>query len=397
MRNGGVARLVSANKRQVFLSGIIYRRSALPFGLGGSSTYYGGPPRGRKRLRAVGRLPAAPDVDGARLISMREPVTFGTFVPAITVLAVIAAAVPLLNGTAAPAVNETGTSTATGVVLDALPAPCNVKLFEAGHCDREVLADRVIVQLLLVQDAMIAEGQGDSIEYDGVTKLMLTLGQEPEEEQSGECTEYLASEGCWWTNKWACPSSSAAGTQGYASDDASLGFRCCCPPDAITPEEQFTLYKACLGEQGNTNVASTAIVLARKLMQVRYLSGRATSFLNSFGLAMIKYSVGHVEESDVLESAVLSTSLTSKMLAKRLSDSLRNDKGRLYQRYVRSAHRVIRKARNSHALEVLQRVMQGLGFQKALQAAARRAPSKVPVPADMIRSGKELIGLASGA
>ena len=213
---------------------------------------------------------------------------------------------------------------------------------------------------------------------------MLTLDQG---EEGSECTGYLKDTGCSWTREWACPSSERAGTQGYASDDASLGFRCCCPPDGITPADKSSLIKACLGKTGNSDVASIAVAMGNKLMGVKYLSGGAVRFLNNFGHAMMKHSVGDL--TTVAESGVLSTSLTSWVLAKRLSASLRNDKGRLYKRYVRTAHRLIRKSRNSGAHEALNRVMTGPGFQRALKAAGMTA--KVPIPADVIRSGKQLM------
>ena len=42
---------------------------------------------------------------------------------------------------------------------------------------------------------------------------------------------------CGWTAEHACPSSQSPGTQGYATDDGSLSFRCCCamPPSPPAP------------------------------------------------------------------------------------------------------------------------------------------------------------------
>ena len=42
------------------------------------------------------------------------------------------------------------------------------------------------------------------------------------------CNDYCASTGCGWTEQWACPWSSEPGLSGYAGDDDSTGFACCC-------------------------------------------------------------------------------------------------------------------------------------------------------------------------
>ena len=34
---------------------------------------------------------------------------------------------------------------------------------------------------------------------------------------------------CRWTVNWACPGSAAPGRRGYAHDDGTHAFRCCCP------------------------------------------------------------------------------------------------------------------------------------------------------------------------
>ena len=46
-----------------------------------------------------------------------------------------------------------------------------------------------------------------------------------------ECVEYLTHQNCGWTSAWACPTGGnlPSGASGFASDDGSIGFRCCCP------------------------------------------------------------------------------------------------------------------------------------------------------------------------
>ena len=41
---------------------------------------------------------------------------------------------------------------------------------------------------------------------------------------------------CRWTVNWACPGSAAPGRRGYAHDDGTHAFRCCCPvPSSLLP------------------------------------------------------------------------------------------------------------------------------------------------------------------
>jgi len=42
------------------------------------------------------------------------------------------------------------------------------------------------------------------------------------------CKGYCVKTGCDWTKDWACPWSSHEGDEGWAADDRSIGFECCC-------------------------------------------------------------------------------------------------------------------------------------------------------------------------
>lgn len=42
------------------------------------------------------------------------------------------------------------------------------------------------------------------------------------------CDTYFLDYGCDWTKQYACPNSPNPGSAGYAEDDGSLGFGCCC-------------------------------------------------------------------------------------------------------------------------------------------------------------------------
>ena len=46
-----------------------------------------------------------------------------------------------------------------------------------------------------------------------------------------ECKEYFIHQNCGWTSAWVCPTGGnlPSGASGFASDDGSIGFRCCCP------------------------------------------------------------------------------------------------------------------------------------------------------------------------
>jgi len=44
----------------------------------------------------------------------------------------------------------------------------------------------------------------------------------------GICDGFCSSTGCGWTAQHSCPWASADGTSGRASDDGSLGYKCCC-------------------------------------------------------------------------------------------------------------------------------------------------------------------------
>ena len=39
------------------------------------------------------------------------------------------------------------------------------------------------------------------------------------------CLEYMQTKGCDWTQEWACRDSGTSGTQGYAHEDGSLGYK----------------------------------------------------------------------------------------------------------------------------------------------------------------------------
>jgi len=47
--------------------------------------------------------------------------------------------------------------------------------------------------------------------------------------------------GCGWTAQWACPAAATKGSTGFASDDGTLEYRCCCgeasPDEQASPDE----------------------------------------------------------------------------------------------------------------------------------------------------------------
>ena len=42
------------------------------------------------------------------------------------------------------------------------------------------------------------------------------------------CKRFCKETGCDWTEDWACPWSLHEGKEGWAADDESTGFKCCC-------------------------------------------------------------------------------------------------------------------------------------------------------------------------
>jgi len=45
---------------------------------------------------------------------------------------------------------------------------------------------------------------------------------------SDDCGDYCAGTGCGWTEDFSCPWAPAPGAKGRASDDGSMGYKCCC-------------------------------------------------------------------------------------------------------------------------------------------------------------------------
>ena len=54
--------------------------------------------------------------------------------------------------------------------------------------------------------------------------------------QPEDCNAFT--DGCSWTSDWACPGSPSMGPQGYASNDCSLDFYCCCDQDGRVASNQ---------------------------------------------------------------------------------------------------------------------------------------------------------------
>ena len=48
--------------------------------------------------------------------------------------------------------------------------------------------------------------------------------------KSSQCSAYCnaSSAACAWTKQYSCPWARAPGTKGRASDDGSVGYKCCC-------------------------------------------------------------------------------------------------------------------------------------------------------------------------
>lgn len=56
-----------------------------------------------------------------------------------------------------------------------------------------------------------------------------------------DCFSFFDDVGCGWTADWACPYMPEPGNKGYASDDGTMGYRCCCGyPSGTKATREFT-------------------------------------------------------------------------------------------------------------------------------------------------------------
>ena len=43
-----------------------------------------------------------------------------------------------------------------------------------------------------------------------------------------DCDMHCTPNSCGWTDDWACPWEESQGLNGWANDDGTIGFHCCC-------------------------------------------------------------------------------------------------------------------------------------------------------------------------